>query len=321
MAKVAQRESAFAEIAADYVVSSTPDLERIYHYTSSEALLSIISSRELWLLEHSYLSDYSEVAHGLKAVVAALEKRKGVQLIDLFYGSQTQLQKLAALTNLSYQAFIFSMTEDSDSKSQWSEYGNNYKGICIGFDYKALLTELLEHEYKVNYKSENLSLDYVERPVFAKVIYSDEEKEQLIEQMLDKAIEIANGLPKSLIKDDRVAKLRAIITDAHYVLIKLISLFKDKNFEAEQEHRIVVQYPVRACKEILTNLAAVDYRIHKSLIVPFHRFRLDNFTKLVASIGVGPKYGDFKYALTLSEFCHKNGIKNVAIDKSTLPIQ
>lgn len=320
ISKTSKQINAFADIVAGFLSLHNQAVDRVYHYTSAAAFLNILNTKEFWLTEHSYLRDYSEIAHGLKSLVEALDKRKGNQVVDLFYGGQSQLEKLALLTNLSYHTFIFSLSEDGDSKSQWSEYADDYRGVALGFDYDGFRSLLFEVQYAVNYTSDHLTKDYAERPIFSKVIYSDQDKLSLIEGILDRAIELSKALPKGTKKDDRVLRLRSIITDALFVVIKLISLFKNNSFEAEREHRIVMQYPMRGGMEIVSDLAAVDYRSRGNLIVPFHRLRLGHLEDLLTMVRVGPKYEDFKFIFTLGEVCQKHGFRKAKVEKSNIPI-
>lgn len=312
-----------AAIAADCLSRYNATGEQLYHYTSAQSLLGIIASKELWLSEHSYLNDFSEVTDGLTTLLGLLKTKKGIEYIDLVHSSIEQDIQLAMIGKLFYHTFVFSFSEDNDSKSQWSEYGDDYKGVCLGFDHKMILDEVLHREYAINYESTTLAMDYTERGLFSKVIYDDSHKKELLEAIIDKSIEVAKELPETSLGSNalKVSKYTEIFNEALYVILKLLPLFKNSQFASEKEHRIVLQYPIRAMQNIVANLDHLDYRVINGVIRPYYRLRFDSLDQIMKSVRIGPLYNDDKSIFTVEEVLNKMGINNTTVDVSTIPIQ
>jgi hypothetical protein len=60
---------------------------------------------------------------------------------------------------------IYSLSESRDKYLLWSYYANSHKGICIGFNSKKLVTQLLCSIAKVDYVSDIPRLDIFEHPM------------------------------------------------------------------------------------------------------------------------------------------------------------
>ena len=316
-----REDHGFATIVGDYLARHNVIVQQLYHYTSAQSLLGILNSRELWLSEHSYLRDYSEVTNGVKTLIDLMKNKRGIEYIDAVYNNDQQDVKLALLSNLCYHTFVFSLTEDDDSKSQWSEYGDSYMGICLGFDHDKILNEVLNHKHAIDFKTTQSKLHYTERGLFSKVIYDDLEKEKLLCAILDRSIEVAEGLPKSIVGTEKMANFQQIFTETLFVILKLIPLFKNSSFSVEKEHRIVIQFPIRGLRYIRADLGDFDYRIANNVIMPYYRFKFKTLDQIVKSLRVGPKYGDIKHGITIEELCRKMGVTGVTVDVSRIPIQ
>lgn len=321
MTKDSCKDYGFADIVAKCLANINVTVNELYHYTSTQSLMGILNSRELWLSEHSYLKDYNELANGIRILIDLLRENRGIDYIDVIYNSSEQDMELALLSKLCYSTFIFSLSEDDDSKSQWFEYGDGYKGICLGFSHDKFLNEVLNSEYAIHYKSSNLNLHYNERTLFSKAIYDDLKKKELLKEILDRSIEVASKIPKSVSVTDKQAKFQEIFTSALWVILKLIPLFKNSSFYEEREHRLVIQFPIRSIGSIHTSLEDIDYRVVNGVVMPYYRFRFKTLDQIVKSIKVGPMYKDHKCIYTLEELFQKKGITKASFNVSNIPIQ
>ena len=92
----------------------------LYHYTSLEALVSILGRERilLWATNASYLNDPTEISNGIE-VINEIEKS------DL---------KLEDFRNY----YLTSFSDNPDSLVMWSKYGSKGGGCSIGFDYDCI---------------------------------------------------------------------------------------------------------------------------------------------------------------------------------------
>ena len=110
-----------------------------YHYTSYEGFQGIICSKEIWLTNVNRPDDPLEATVSKEEFVSALKKcsdRFGCidAIIDLIDDERiSYLNK-----KLRNSQYAFSLTKLKDNKGHWKKYGDDGKGVCIGFDLDVL---------------------------------------------------------------------------------------------------------------------------------------------------------------------------------------
>ncbi|HPS87696.1 MAG TPA: DUF2971 domain-containing protein [Spirochaetota bacterium] len=103
--------------------------ENCYHYTSISTFLKIIKSKELRLSHFNFLNDPNEVHFGLKVIKHILRES---DIYDIICGEY--FEDLFNLKRLKTDSiFVFSLSEDGDSLSQWMSYGDHGAGVSISF--------------------------------------------------------------------------------------------------------------------------------------------------------------------------------------------
>lgn len=117
-----------------------PESERppvLYHYTSFEALLSIVKSGSIWATHFEYLNDESELRHFAQVVVEHLQTTRG------HYRNRGRLEFIDALEEMVTEpledVFVASFSELGDDLTQWRAYCPT-GGVSIGFSPAALDT-------------------------------------------------------------------------------------------------------------------------------------------------------------------------------------
>ena len=308
------KHNQIGDIAADYLAKINTPVDELYHYTSIEAFTNIFQSQSFWLTEHSYLSDYSEVTHGLQILYELLNGYQNNKFID-YINSKEQQIKLGIVSKFHYHTFVLSLTEEPNSKSQWNEYGDSYTGCCIGLDQRKLCNIISAYKYPIRFRSDNIDINYDEQALFSKAIYKQKEKHDLLKAIVDKSISIA------LDNDgDNILVFQSVFVDMFFTILKLLPLFKNEDFMEEKEHRLVIQLPITIQPDIGNDPKTVSHRVIRKKVVPYFSYVVSDFNKAVSSLSVGPKYNDVKYEFTLKEFCNRQGIDNISIRKSTLSI-
>jgi hypothetical protein len=303
------------------MVENNPPIDKVYHYTSITGLYGILSSKCLWLTEHSYLRDFTEVIHGLKRLFCALDAQRPNAFADYVCGSVYQKGILAIISRVSYHTFVFSFSEDGDSKSQWQEYANAYKGVCLSFNYDKLYSKVFEHRRLVTFQGTDHTIKYAEPAYFSRAIYDDSAKAEIVDRIVRKAIELAASECEGVSTDERNKIFQDVFTNALYVLLKLFAVFKDSSFAAERERRIVIQLPIGQPFGVKGDLAGIEYRIIRDKLVPYYPMDLEDLDGVISGISVGPTYGDDYVEFTMKEFLHKMGIGYANISRSKVPVR
>lgn len=314
-------DNPFVDFAVDFMVENNRPIDKVYHYTSIAGLYGILSSRCLWLTEHSYLRDFTEVIHGLKSLFSALDARRPDAFADYVCGSARQKGILAIISRVSYHTFVFSFSEDGDSKSQWQEYANAYKGVCLSFNYDKLWSQVFKHKQRITFQGTDHSFKYAEPAYFSRVIYDDAVKADVINRIVGKAIELATSQADGISTDERNKIFEDVFTSALYVLFKLFAIFKDTAFDAERERRIVIQLPIGHPVGVKVDLAGIEYRIIRDKLVPYYPLNVKNWAGVVSGVSVGPTYADENVEFTMKEFLFKMGIGYANVSRSKVPVQ
>jgi Protein of unknown function (DUF2971) len=110
--------------------------EILYHYTSPTGLLGMLTHREIWASDCSFLNDTAELVYAdriVKEVISELKDSKTVNTANI--------DKLDAIQNLidsdlAISALSTSFSENGDLLSQWRAYCPISGGYSVGFRLK-----------------------------------------------------------------------------------------------------------------------------------------------------------------------------------------
>lgn len=277
---------------------SRSDKLMLFHYTDVSGLHGIIESRALWATDARFLNDRSEIDHGRDFILEKIDERASKSSSDSI---KRFLQEMAGELKIFfgptrwYRVFVVCFCEKPSLLSQWRAYSEKGGGYALGFEFsnstktiKALADE---------------GPDQYQRVALRKVIYSDEEKHDLVEVLLDKACDFFFKL-KELpgFEDDMDTDLAAAALINF--LSEMIYCFKDWSFREEKEWRLVrvidSDYIPKACK----------FRPRGQYIVPYVPTPLFNITENgsakifpLKSIVLGPTVDLMRSKLSLQHFC------------------
>jgi hypothetical protein len=124
---------------------------RLWHYTSIDAFVSIVRSKSLWASHFAYLNDASELSHILKPLHAHLRdaaRSAGSTLEDtealiaeiggrlcptMPTKASDEEHGLLTQTHPYIPTFLCAFSEARDQLSQWRAYAGR-QGVAIGFD-------------------------------------------------------------------------------------------------------------------------------------------------------------------------------------------
>lgn len=122
--------------------------KNIYHYCSLETFSQIVKNKTIRLSDLNKTNDYMEKKWGkdlLYGVLCDELKRNGIDmnLKEDYWYSDNAHNHMEQLENeiklfLKHQTLIVCFSKESDMLSQWRAYGDDGKGVSIGFDVSML---------------------------------------------------------------------------------------------------------------------------------------------------------------------------------------
>lgn len=230
-----------------YAFDSPPPV--LYHYTSMEALLSIISTGRIRATHIRYLNDLMEAA-----VIWDIARRRLESKLE-HTSSEPQREQLAALIQMitgrrQCTDFVASFSEDGDDLSQWRAYCPSGNGFSIGFDSAALRTQWVSDPAGGEPKWVGGKL--------TKVRYLSDDQPSDFERTVDDLLALAPQM-------EGKSTFNGPMTANGFVLAwfsVMASTFKHAAFQSENEWRLLLTKPHKP-------MPFQRFRPGKSSIVPF----------------------------------------------------
>lgn len=140
-------------------------MKTLYHYTSTDTLIKILTSKCIWLSNSQSLNDSKEISWGLEKISSVINSKKINKI------KPDQFRKV--LKDLRISFYIFSLSSKSDSLSQWRAYANDGSGVSIGFSFPPELSRELK------------TFEIAPQPTLAEVIYNEKDQEDIISNYIN----------------------------------------------------------------------------------------------------------------------------------------
>jgi hypothetical protein len=237
----------------------------LWHYTSSAAFLSILESKTMYLTHYGFMNDPSEGRLGSQLLARRLEAsidgslRRGVpQIVRRTCADFTHPKRPPRPT------FVASFSEEGDSLSQWARYGDDGRGLALGF---RINTDCHEHFNAMPVMGPNLT----------RVRYVKRLKEDAVDDILTQAAKIMRD--PTVEGDDLSLELSALFEFAAPAI-------KEQGYAEEKEWRLV-----------LAGLDIADvpdsilgFRATARGIVPHIKMPLGEATLELAKVRFGPRH-------------------------------
>jgi hypothetical protein len=297
--------------------------EYLYHYTSLDALLSILASDCLWASDLESTNDPAELVH----IRELGEQLCLVQAIpDLFEGFDPPIppEQTVDVPAWVYQHFVSGILErfnkegarrwkttvgrmfsvsfcrKGDLLSQWRGYGLTGCGVCIGFDQKLL------------------SSDFGPQVELAKIEYAPEIQRNRIQSFIMRAFrdycKAMDGVPIEFSihrngPDDIAIEtgFSSLIAD----MAKIAHTFKRPGFSEEEEYRAIKRLPKES-----DGLDEVNLRVKGNSLIPYVALHARNGKLPIREIIQGPAYGSDSADYALVALMERKGHSDVKISKS-----
>lgn len=249
--------------ALDAITAKTlPDT--LFHYTTQEGLLGILTTNSIWATKIHYLNDSSEYQLALDLAQSILDERLGREKDEHQRDkAQCLLDNLHAIKHLN--VCVCSFSEERDLLSQWMGYAGGVGGYSVGFHAPQILDQA---------KTEGYTL--------AKCVYDDGEQRALILELIEETMrEDFNTIP-DVADPSRPRTVIVLRTGGDFAvnLARLAPVLKSKAFREEREWRLVSR---------ATNVHRMSFRPGRSMITPYFEFPLGGSKeKYLHNVTVGP---------------------------------
>ena len=266
--------------------------EKLYHYTTIDALISIVSKNELWITKWDYLNDIDEFRVALDACVEILKEEKiKPEIIQDVVDSVNK-----DLNSLSEDFFVLSFSCDNDNQLLWSNY-SNYDGVNLEIDFANFL-ENLNHNMlwhglvNYNFKSQ---IECLRKTFYDEFVESEE-----------------FGKIKSLSDINCLEGREYNMFISHMSIIcELYSMFfKRECFKGEKEYRFVF-----SCER----KEEICFRSKNRTVTPYIKKHTESID-YITGITIGPTNQVDTAAKGISELLHYYQRK-VNISKSQIPLR
>lgn len=250
-------------------IGDVPD--HLYHYTDAAGLIGMLKYGKIWATEYRFLNDKSELTHTEDLTQSVIGK---AILSVKTAASRIFCERLIKNPSFSneYPAFVFSLSEDRDSLSQWRGYARDGQGFTIGLSGPKLL------DFSTSDDDALFSI--------RKVVYDHIKQEQLLDRVISDAIK---GIEEECGAAKVISRTNRKIVNSYVEQFKMIVLAhstynKHRSFDSEREWRIV-----SLAEAAIDNDAKVRSRGLE--LVPYIELKISSDGKLpISSIGIGPGF-------------------------------
>lgn len=281
--------------------------EIVFHYATLESFLSIVESQSFYFTNLNYLNDRKEYNHGVQIILETLKDQANNKASESKLKILSYVEKNLESINKSSR-YIACFSKNGDLLSQWRAYGNQGKGVSIGFK-----TSDLGYFDGVSLSSMNIE-------------YREEFQRKIINEIIKIIIDYFENI-KDLIDWDgynyELLVSKSIIT----IIEEFISNFKDPSFDEEKEFRL--EYKIDGNINEKDNNKLL-FRSNGSLIIPFYKIEYvdknDNlsigwqYKKLpIEKIIIGPSLDYELNKNSIESFLLKFGYENIEIIQSKIP--
>ncbi|MEC6816983.1 DUF2971 domain-containing protein [Photobacterium toruni] len=287
-------------------------MSTLYHYTSLQGLIGVITDKSVWASHCEYLNDSSEFIHALSFAKTV----SGNIFMDDDYLEAFGWAVRDSLEHMvKHDIYVASFSENADLLSQWRGYCPQGAGVSIGFDLDILNAYCESHGYRLEkciYNSKiqsskiiditNNCLDFFPQPSITRTDYDSLKSEDRVNFICDERERTTNGQAKEAAKKATNWLCEQVNECA--------PLIKHSGFHEESEWRIIARNPVEN----------IQYRVSKSHIVPFLVLPLiREYPEIIKEIYIGPNPNSHRCEKSIKQLLKSEAIENVTIKISSIP--
>ena len=224
-----------------------PPPTRLWHYTSSDGLISILRSREIWASNISFLNDTKEIEHAVDYAKNAISNR--VNRGNLTVDEISFLESLARASGTAAKRYyVASFSEDQDLLSQWRAYCPPGGGYSLGLPSEQLVAVAEDQQF-----------------LLAPCIYDHRTQYKILSEITESFLAIYRERLRSTADADKLKN------DLSWEFAQHITRFgptlKHPTFKEEREWRLISPMLQEPHPQL-------DFRGSATRVVPFFRFKL-----------------------------------------------
>ncbi len=252
--------------------------DSVFHYSSANGLLGIVSSNSLQLSNLKYLNDPNEIEYSkglffeiLEATKFPLDEKSNKIIRESFIEDICKY-----IDYLSDRLFIFSTSLDKDSLHLWNYYGKN-DGYSIEFQVDTLIDCFLNNLLALDKQKEEDGI--IKYSVFlGKVIYNKEVQIDILKQYINLITQIiVIG-----IKYSKLNEALEYLKKYRFFLLTIMLNMKESFHSIESEYRVCIVPDKKYVN--------IKYKNKDGLIIPY--ISINKSILPIKAIGIGPKIKD-----------------------------
>lgn len=279
----------------------------VYHYTTPDGVIGIISANRLWASNTLFLNDSLELEYAKNIILSEFSKiKKTIQGKEALSFLDSTKSYFIEWDNKEYYVICF--CESNDQLSQWRNYAYSGSGYCIGFD--------------TNHLPINKYHD--DEPRLRKVIYSEKKQRKIVNDLLLKACDLHNRINKYGPSDFDQGYFGYLISSA---VEECRYCFKHPSFHEEKEWRII-DYAWSSKKREKKFRPSNNFLIPYIELCPEDLIDKDGLKndKIISKLPIkeivyGPTLNKDKTFLSLKMITNKYEYENVKIHGSKTPLR
>lgn len=198
--------------------------EILYHYTNAAGLEGVLKSGLLWATDYRFLNDATKLAH-TNAIINEVSRLRSKNtaansLARRLYGRVDEVQEI---DNKEDRIFVYSLSEEADSLSQWRGYAEEGRGFTIGFSGESLRNQASKPNAEFGLRQVEYDHD-IQR---AKLEKASSEVENRLR---------SNSRQRGVDRDQIIEQAASAINT---IAVELGTANKHKSFASEREWRLV----------------------------------------------------------------------------------
>jgi len=224
---------------------------RLYHYTSLDAIQSIIKEHGLWATDIHYFNDSAELGHSAELLRHEISRRlaQGTNQRTIL---DQMLQWVDQRITNGHTLFVTSLTPNGNLLSQWRGYCTYGKGISLGFSATHVMSCATDQSYNIG-----------------QCIYDSDRQQEIVKTIIDtlETLALSEG-PSPASRAHPSQSYHPAFSKCEDAILRIAALFKNATFREEAEWRLV--------SPLVTDYvhSEIEYRPGRSTLIPYKLFSL-----------------------------------------------
>jgi hypothetical protein len=230
----------------------------LFHYTSADGLIGILSSKSIWMTDLRYMNDSSELQYSRSLIETRLKSRSNEIQREFI---KRIVQTFDPFSNR-FSVFATCFCEDGNLLSQWRGYRGEGGGYAIGIDFLH-------------------TIRFIERRcVLRKVIYDVSDQTRLVDETIGAFLNSLSTSTTGKGLEDVTSTLLPEYCQAFSLTVgEYLFCFKHPDFHQEREWRLVYFSSVDLLFDRGQSTDLPFFRSYKGNVIPYYTVSFENAIK------------------------------------------